>query len=102
MDALKGYRELGYFVTGHEHWVQLPPERLDAGARCMGDILAKASPAVQASVLQALVWLRVLAVGGEVVVSPVLASWKLAKEKKLADAKPKAGDNDGGDGGPAK
>jgi hypothetical protein len=96
LDALKGYRELGFFVTGHEHWKPSDPARMEAGARCMADILAKASPETRAEIIAGLVWLRVVAVGYDVVAAPIVVSAKRWNEEKKADETEK-----GGEGGAA-
>lgn len=85
-DALVGYRELGFFVTGHEHWKPPRPERMEAGARCMADILSKASPETRASIIAGLVWLRVLAVGYDVVGAPVVESYRVWSKRKEQEA----------------
>lgn len=86
VDAVRGYREIGFAVTGHDHWKKISDERVEAGARAVVDAMAKMPPESAAKIMAGLVWSRFLFVGAEVFVMPVVKSLRLNKEGKQAAA----------------
>jgi hypothetical protein len=80
LDAVKGYREIGYAATGHNHWREIKPERMEAGAKTLVDVLAKLPQGAQIGILSSLVYLRLVSVGYDVFVDPVVKSYKLKNQ----------------------
>lgn len=81
VDAVRGFREVGFAATGHEHWKQIKPERIEAGARAVVDVLAKFPTGAQISILSGLVYFRLVAVGYDVFVDPIIKSHRLNNQK---------------------
>jgi len=94
VDAVKGYREIGFAVTGHEHWKQIKPERLDAGARALVDVVAKLPPGAQASVLSSLAYARIAVVGWEVFGEPIARTRKVKQTEAEEAARAEAEKNE--------
>lgn len=102
VDSIRGYHELGFALTGHEHWRGFKPERREAAADSLTRVIERMPPNVQASLLIALAWGSVGLVSFEVLVAPAVASVKIsrAEKKKAADAakKGKEGEPESGTG----
>jgi len=98
VDALRGYHELGFAVTGHEHWRAIKQDRRESAADSLSRCVAGLPPKVQASILLALAWASVGVVSVEMFAAPVYASLKVnaAKKKAAADAAKEKKDADGG------
>lgn len=80
LDAVRGYREIGYAATGHDHWKEIKPERMEAGARTLVDVLAKLPQGAQVGILSSLVYLRLVSVGYDVFCDPVVKSYRLKNQ----------------------
>lgn len=89
VDALRGYHELGFALTGHAHWRAIKEERREAGAQSLARVIITLPAGVQASILVGLAWSSVALVSFEMFGAPVLASLKVKRDerKKAAEEK---------------
>ncbi len=97
MDAINGYRNVGYFLTGHAHWKAISAERVEAGARTMVDLIARMPEAAQIALVNSLCYTAIIAVAGEIFVAPAVVSLQInraAKAKAKADAEKKEKEGD--------
>lgn len=82
VDALRGYHDLGFAVTGHQHWKEIKEDRRESAADTLSRCVAGLPPTIQASVLLALAWGSVAVVSVEMFAAPVVKSMRVKREEK--------------------
>lgn len=90
VDALGGYHQAGYLITGHKHWKDIPQDRRVAAADPIAEAIVHMPAAAQASILQGLAWSSLVLVAAEMLVAPAVVSYKLKREERKAAAEKKS------------
>lgn len=100
VDALHGYHEFGFALTGHEHWREIKDAQRDRAADPFARVIGSLPPEQMASVLNTLAYASVVLVGFEMLAVPVVASVKIKREEKKkkseVEKKPTAGEKEDG------
>lgn len=84
VDAVKGVHSLGFAVTGHKHWTEIPSEKVERAAGGLEGVISKLPPAAHASVINTAIYAGAIVAGWDVLGAPVVESLRLRREEKKA------------------